>query len=193
MSSEENSEQPPKKSFVTEEEAENATKEDAVNELLQMSPLSRLVLSVEQIAKEMNLTRLELEKLNRTFADTKAVAPRQTVVIKDTRVPDPAPKPVEKPSAPNALIPPPQEPAPEPKPQAQSTMEKVAKFKEKVGPEVADMLTFDTDNSANFITIKPKKFLGTENFKVVCAAAKDLGGDYIPAGKDSRWQIPKLV
>ena len=187
--SEENKPQEQKSSYVSEEDAEKATQENAVNELLKMSPLSRLVLSSEQIAKEMNMIRLELEKLVKVFTDTKSVTNiSQTPKIERPTAPEKTQaKPEEKKeSTPTSAL------LSVPEQQTVST-DKIVKLKEKLGPELADMLEYDVSSSSNFIVVKPKKFLGTENFKIVCAKVKELGGDYIPAGKDSRWQLPKLT
>jgi len=40
------------------------------------------------------------------------------------------------------------------------------------------------------ITVSPKAYLGRDKFASIAAIIRDLGGDYISAGKDSRFVIP---
>jgi hypothetical protein len=41
------------------------------------------------------------------------------------------------------------------------------------------------------ITIKPKQFLGSENFAQIAQVVRSNGGEYISAGKDSHFKIAK--
>lgn len=51
-----------------------------------------------------------------------------------------------------------------------------------------DLLLFSiTDNQ---VIIKPKTFLGTENFAKVAAIVRAAGGEYKPAGKASHFRVP---
>jgi len=42
-----------------------------------------------------------------------------------------------------------------------------------------------------FVVVKPKGFLGSENFARIADIVKKLGGDYVSAGKDSHFRVPK--
>jgi hypothetical protein len=57
--------------------------------------------------------------------------------------------------------------------------------------EIESRLNFDLEKSTNFAIIKPKQFLGSENFAKVSAMIRQKGGEYISAGSDSHWRIPK--
>jgi hypothetical protein len=46
------------------------------------------------------------------------------------------------------------------------------------------------EEKGDFIIIKPKAFLGT-NFAKIASAVKGMGGEYISAGKDSHFRVPK--
>ncbi len=46
------------------------------------------------------------------------------------------------------------------------------------------------EEKGDFIIIKPKAFLGT-NFVKIASAVKGMGGEYISAGKDSHFRVPK--
>ena len=43
----------------------------------------------------------------------------------------------------------------------------------------------------DYIIVKPKQFLGSENFAKIASAVRGLGGEYISAGKDSHFRVPK--
>ena len=47
------------------------------------------------------------------------------------------------------------------------------------------------DEKGDFIIIKPKQFLGSENFAKIASAVRGMGGEYISAGKDSHFRVPK--
>ncbi len=60
-------------------------------------------------------------------------------------------------------------------------------------------LTFPEDLEAllsfqekdDYIMVKPRQFLGSENFAKIASAVRGLGGEYISAGKDSHFRVPK--
>jgi hypothetical protein len=47
------------------------------------------------------------------------------------------------------------------------------------------------EDKGDFIIIKPKQFLGSENFAKIASAVRGMGGEYISAGKDSHFRVPK--
>ncbi len=47
------------------------------------------------------------------------------------------------------------------------------------------------EERGDFIIIKPKSFLGSENFAKIASAVRGMGGEYISAGKDSHFRVPK--
>lgn len=55
--------------------------------------------------------------------------------------------------------------------------------------ELEDMLFFE--ESGNDIIIKPRRFLGSENFSKIASLIRSAGGEYISAGKESHFRIPK--
>jgi hypothetical protein len=54
--------------------------------------------------------------------------------------------------------------------------------------ELESRLSFE--EKGEYIVIKPTQFLGT-NFAKVASAVRGMGGDYISAGKDSHFRVPK--
>jgi len=51
------------------------------------------------------------------------------------------------------------------------------------------MLSFQ--DKSDYIMVKPKQFLGSENFAKIASTVRGLGGEYISAGKDSHFRVPK--
>lgn len=51
------------------------------------------------------------------------------------------------------------------------------------------LLGFEEKN--DYIMVKPKQFLGSENFAKIASTVRGLGGEYISAGKDSHFRVPK--
>jgi predicted AAA+ superfamily ATPase len=54
-----------------------------------------------------------------------------------------------------------------------------------------EMLTFE--EVKDFIVIKPRQFLGSENFAKIAAIVRDAGGEYVSAGRESHFRIPREV
>ena len=54
--------------------------------------------------------------------------------------------------------------------------------------ELESLLGFE--DKGDYIMIKPKAFLGT-NFAKIASTAKGMGGEYISAGKESHFRVPK--
>jgi hypothetical protein len=55
--------------------------------------------------------------------------------------------------------------------------------------ELESLLNIEERNE--YIIIKPRQFLGSENFAKVASAVRGMGGEYISAGKDSHFRVPK--
>lgn len=51
------------------------------------------------------------------------------------------------------------------------------------------LLGFEEKN--DYIMVKPKQFLGSENFAKIASTVRGLSGEYISAGKDSHFRVPK--
>ncbi len=64
----------------------------------------------------------------------------------------------------------------------------VEKVKALFPKELADLLAFEQKDKD--IIIKPRQFLGTDNFAKIAEIVKGAGGDYVRAGKDSHFKIP---
>jgi hypothetical protein len=75
--------------------------------------------------------------------------------------------------------------APTPAPKQRSVDDIRMSFPE----ELEARLDFEDKN--DLIIIKPKQFLGSENFAKIASAVRGMGGEYISAGKDSHFRVPK--
>ena len=61
--------------------------------------------------------------------------------------------------------------------------------KQAFSPELAGMLLFE--QSGKFIIVKPRRFLGSDNFAKIAAVVREIGGEYVSAGRNSHFKIPK--
>jgi hypothetical protein len=56
--------------------------------------------------------------------------------------------------------------------------------------DLEGLLNFE--DKGEYIKITPRQYLGAENFAKIAQIVRGAGGDYISAGKDSHFRIPKL-
>ena len=61
--------------------------------------------------------------------------------------------------------------------------------KQAFSSELAGMLTFE--ESENYIIVKPRRYLGSDNFAKIASIVRNLGGEYISAGRNSHFKVPK--
>ena len=55
--------------------------------------------------------------------------------------------------------------------------------------DLENLLNIEERN--DYIIIKPRQCLGSENFAKIASAVRGMGGEYISAGKDSHFRVPK--
>lgn len=65
----------------------------------------------------------------------------------------------------------------------------VENIRELFPKDLEKMLTFE--ETENHIMIKPRQFLGSENFAKIASIIRDAGGEYISAGKESHFRVTK--
>jgi len=63
--------------------------------------------------------------------------------------------------------------------------------KQAFSSELVGMLIFE--ESGKFIIVKPRRFLGSDNFARIASIIRNLGGEYISAGRNSHFKVPKEV
>jgi hypothetical protein len=142
--------------------------------------------------EEMNAAIVKIqEELRSVSASVKSLAVGQitqpptvhVVTTKPTVTPTVAPKLVSA------------APKPTPTPTAQAAPTESGKtrtlddIRMSFPEELEARLSFE--EKGDYIVIKPKQFLGSDNFAKIAAASRGMGGEYISAGKDSHFRIPK--
>jgi len=55
--------------------------------------------------------------------------------------------------------------------------------------DLENLLSFEERD--DYIMVRPRQFLGSENFAKVASAVRGLGGEYISAGRDSHFRVYK--
>ena len=55
--------------------------------------------------------------------------------------------------------------------------------------DLESLLSFE--EKEDYLVIKPRQFLGSENFAKIASVVRGIGGDYISAGKESHFRVPK--
>lgn len=55
--------------------------------------------------------------------------------------------------------------------------------------DLADILLFE--EKEEYIVINPRQYLGSDNFAKIAAIVREAGGEYISAGKESHFRVPK--
>ena len=55
--------------------------------------------------------------------------------------------------------------------------------------DMAELLNFAMDD--NYVILRPKRFLGSQNFAKIGSTVRSLGGEYVSAGKNSHFRIAK--
>ena len=79
--------------------------------------------------------------------------------------------------------------APAPATVTPAKMRNIEDVKQAFSSELGGMLTFE--ESENFIIVRPRRFLGSDNFAKIASVVRNLGGEYISAGKNSHFKVPK--
>jgi hypothetical protein len=88
-------------------------------------------------------------------------------------------KAIGKPAAPPAVSAPPAQ-----------KKRSIKDVKQAFSSELEGMLTFE--EKENFIIVRPRRFLGSDNFAKIASIIRNLGGEYISAGKKSHFEVPKV-
>lgn len=83
-------------------------------------------------------------------------------------------------------------PAEKPKQQPEIAGEppKLVEIKKALG-DFLDLVSIDAAKSTTLYLLKPKQFLGSDNFSKIAAIIRNLGGNYVSQGKESHFNVPK--
>jgi hypothetical protein len=124
--------------------------------------------SVDEVMQKIDQLLVVLKDISQDLADI-------SKALKASRAPSPTPVTAPAPTP----IPTPAER------EGDSTKEARALFPK----ELEDMLFFE--DQYEYIIIKPRRFLGSENFAKIASIVRGAGGEYVSAGRDSHFKISK--
>jgi hypothetical protein len=74
-------------------------------------------------------------------------------------------------------------------PKAPEKMQAIEDIKMMFPEDLENLLSFE--EKEDYIMIKPRQFLGSENFAKIASVVRGIGGEYISAGKASHFRVPK--
>jgi hypothetical protein len=147
--------------------------------------VDELTLILKGISEDLKTTSASLKSLavgqitNKPTASPlpASVAPKQAAPT--IKAATPLPKAVSKPvTAPTALT--------KAEPSGSQEIEDVRMM---FPPELDSMLAFE--DKGEYVMIKPKQFLGSENFAKIASTIRGVGGEYVSAGRDSHFRVYK--
>ena len=124
--------------------------------------------SVEEVMQKIDQLLDVLKDISQDLADI-------SKALKTARAPSPAP-----------VTAPAQTPVPAPTRQEDGSTKEVRALFPK---ELEEMLFFEDQDE--YIIIKPRRFLGSENFAKIASIIRGAGGEYVSAGRDSHFKISK--
>lgn len=76
-----------------------------------------------------------------------------------------------------------------PKP-VQHPIDRLEQVRNSFPEDLEEMLTFE--ESEGFIIVKTRGYLGSESFAHIASVVRELGGEWISAGKSSHFRVPKV-
>ena len=137
---------------------------------------------VEKIDELLSVLKDVSDDLKTVSASVKSLAVSQ--ITAKPSAPTAAPKTPSHPTR-EATEPSPATPAKPGEEKAQSVEDLRMMFPE----DLDNMLSFE--EKGEFVVIKPKQFLGSENFAKIASTVRGMGGEYISAGRDSHFRVYK--
>ena len=152
-----------KRSFLSEEEKKRLLAKAEGKETVTEIPPIEITMMV--VATKVSKMEEHMGKLVELFSKAGTTAEVSTPVS-------------EVPSTPTPLA-----------PRAPST--KILDIRKALGPFIELLNIDEGKESAQYIKVSPKQFLGTQNFAKIAQTVKQLGGTYVSAGKASHFLIPK--
>jgi hypothetical protein len=74
-------------------------------------------------------------------------------------------------------------------PQSPEKSKAIEDIKMMFPEDLENLLGFEEKD--DYVIIRPRQFLGSENFAKIASAVRGMGGDYISAGKASHFRVPR--
>jgi len=121
--------------------------------------------SVEEVLQRIDQLLVVLKEISQDLTDI-SKSLKATGVPSLATVPAPAPAPAER-------------------------MRSVKNVRTLFPKELEDMLNFE--ETGNYIIIKPRQYLGSENFAKIASIVRGTGGEYISAGKESHFRVLREI
>jgi len=139
--------------------------------------LKQIVSAIEakdaQVAHHLDRIASALEKISKMEKDAEDLKKSPAFIPTPTPV---IPKPVT-----------PTTPTPTSTPASASVSTFMDSTKSAFPQELANMLYFEVKD--NMVIIKPRQYLGSENFAKIASVVRSLGGEYVSAGKESHFRV----
>lgn len=132
--------------------------------------LSQLLKKVDEITGTLNKVSEELRTVSASL---------KSLAVGQITSPPPTPNPVVAKTT----------QAPQAAPTDSSKLRSLDEIRMSFPEELETRLSFE--DKADYIVIKPKQFLGSDNFAKIASAVRGMGGEYISQGKDSHFRVPK--
>ena len=129
-----------------------------------MARLSEKKPSVEEVLQRIDQLLDVLKTISKDLAD----------ISKSLRAVGAAPSPAPVPSAPSTPV---------------ERLRSVADVRTLFPGDLEDMLVFE--ETGKFVVIKPRQYLGSENFAKIASIVRGMGGEYISAGRESHFRVPR--
>lgn len=145
--------------------------------------LEKVVQRIDQLLNILEMIAGDLKEISQSLK----ILSRQASLTIETPAPiapapTPTPTPTPVPAAPKMA-------APVPLPSRQGKPRTIEDVKALFPDELGNMLRFEERNGD--VAIKPRHYLGSENFAKIAAIVRNAGGEYISAGKESHFRVPK--
>jgi hypothetical protein len=148
----------------------------------------KLDVLVEKIDELLSILKDVSEELKTVSASVKSLAVSQITTEPAASAPkasSPAPRPSAPASAPRPAT---QTPPPAAAP-ATAKAQNLEDIRMMFPEDLDTMLAFE--DKGDYVMIKPKGFLGSENFAKIASTVRGIGGEYISAGRDSHFRVYK--
>jgi len=144
----------------------------------------KLDMLAEKIEELLSILKDVSEDLKTVSASLKSLAVSQI-----TTKPAAAVTPKVSTPAPKVAAPAPRPVAPAPAAPAAPKAQNIEDIRMMFPQDLDSMLAFE--DKGDYVMIKPKQFLGSENFAKIASTVRGIGGEYISAGRDSHFRVYK--
>jgi hypothetical protein len=146
--------------------------------------LNQILQRVEEVSVSINKIQEELRSISASLKSLAVGQITSSSIKPQSSVTTPVRVTVSPPKAPATLIPPLSTASHD-----TSKLRSLDDIRMSFPEDLESRLSFE--DKGDYIIIKPKQFLGSDNFAKIASTSRGMGGEYISAGKDSHFRIPK--